>query len=359
MHIHACADRSSLGGCSSCTTTRSRRTARRRSSRSTSRRAVRAPPRRGRGGPRRARPPLADGRDAGPRRPRGGRGAARVLDRHGVRRRLRRRAAAAAPRRPAGRARGPALGPLLRRARPDPDAGDRRRPPAPRGRTRPTGVEAARRTLDTAYGVLQEHLAGRDGWIAADDFSLADCSAAPALFYGRAVHGWDADAHPAITAYYRRLVAHPSVRRVVDEARPYRDCPAPLAGGHGRARPRDAPPRSLRRPSSEGRANDHVGGRRHLRAARVRGAAGRSGRDPHELRDDGLSRAAGAAADPVADGVLVGLRGRHAAAGGALPGLRRRPARPGPLDAHAGPLHARQHGQRPRPLHRPRRSGGR
>ena len=87
----------------------------------------------------------------------------------------------------------------------------------------PTGVEAARRTLDTAYGVLQEHLAGRDGWIAADGFSLADCSAAPALFYGRAVHGWDAGAHPAITAYYRRLVAHPSVRRVIDEARPYRE----------------------------------------------------------------------------------------------------------------------------------------
>ena len=33
----------------------------------------------------------------------------------------------------------------------------------------------------------------------------------------------DAGAHPAITAYYRRLVAHPSVRRVIDEARPYRE----------------------------------------------------------------------------------------------------------------------------------------
>ena len=39
----------------------------------------------------------------------------------------------------------------------------------------------------------------------------------------------------------------------------------------------------------------------------------------------------------------------------ALPGLRRRPARPGPLDAHARSLHARQHGQRPGPLHRRRR----
>ena len=81
----------------------------------------------------------------------------------------------------------------------------------------------ARGTLDAAYGVLQEHLAGRNGWIAGDDFSLADCSAAPALFCGRAVHRWDADARPAITAYYGRLLARPSVARVVDEARPYRE----------------------------------------------------------------------------------------------------------------------------------------
>ena len=63
---------------------------------------------------------------------------------------------------------------------------------------------------------------------------------------------------------------------------------------------------------------------------------------------------AGAAAHPRPDRVVVGLRGRAAAARRALPGLRRRPARPGPLDPHARALHARQHGQRPRPLHRPR-----
>ena len=76
-----------------------------------------------------------------------------------------------------------------------------------------------------------------------DDFSLADCSAAPALFYGRAVHGWDADAHPAITAYYRRLVARPSVRRVVDEARPYRELfPLPWPADMDALDPSEPPP---------------------------------------------------------------------------------------------------------------------
>ena len=59
--------------------------------------------------------------------------------------------------------------------------------------------------------------------IAAENFSLADCSAAPALFYTRAVHRWDEAAQPAITAYHRRLLGRPSFARVLDEARPYRD----------------------------------------------------------------------------------------------------------------------------------------
>ena len=120
-----------------------------------------------------------------------------------------------------------------------------------------TGVETARRTLDTAYGVLQEHLAGRDGSGSRPTTSRSPTARpAPALFYGRAVHAWDADAHAAITAYYRRLVAHPSVRRVVDEARPYRELfrsPGPRTWT--RSTPSgclQAPRRSLRRPSSRG-----------------------------------------------------------------------------------------------------------
>jgi glutathione S-transferase len=92
----------------------------------------------------------------------------------------------------------------------------------PEGDRDPVGVQAARATLDTAYGVLEQQLAGRDGWVAGHTFSLADCGAGPALFYTRAVHRWDPDACPAITAYYRRLLGRPSFARVVEEARPYR-----------------------------------------------------------------------------------------------------------------------------------------
>jgi len=92
----------------------------------------------------------------------------------------------------------------------------------PEGRRDPEGVETARATLTTVYGVLDERLAGRAwlGW--AEDFTLADCAAAPALFYCRAVHRWEAEAHPELTRYYRALVARPSFARVIDEARPYR-----------------------------------------------------------------------------------------------------------------------------------------
>jgi glutathione S-transferase len=92
----------------------------------------------------------------------------------------------------------------------------------PEGRADPEGVVEARRTLDTAYAVLDDHLAGRT-WAAGAAFTLADCAAAPALFYTRAVHRWDEREQASITRYYRDLVARPSVARVVDEARPWRE----------------------------------------------------------------------------------------------------------------------------------------
>jgi glutathione S-transferase len=84
----------------------------------------------------------------------------------------------------------------------------------------PFGVAEARRLLDTIYVWLDERLAPHP-WAAGDRFTLADCAAAPSLFYA----DW---AHPiperlgALRAYRARLLARPSVARAVDEARPYR-----------------------------------------------------------------------------------------------------------------------------------------
>jgi glutathione S-transferase len=63
-------------------------------------------------------------------------------------------------------------------------------------------------------------MAGRE-WAASGAFSLADCAAAPALFYADWVHPTP-DALANVRAYRRRLLARPSFARAVDEARPYR-----------------------------------------------------------------------------------------------------------------------------------------
>lgn len=82
------------------------------------------------------------------------------------------------------------------------------------------GVAEARSMLDTAYAWLEKHMAARE-WAAGDAFSLADCGAAPFLFYADWTHAIDPRfAH--VRAYRARLLARPSVKRAVDEARPYR-----------------------------------------------------------------------------------------------------------------------------------------
>jgi glutathione S-transferase len=83
----------------------------------------------------------------------------------------------------------------------------------------PYGVAEAKALLDTAYGWLDGTMCGR-AW-AAGDFSLADCAAAPALFYADWVHPIGAD-FTDLRAYRGRLLARSSVARAVDEARPYR-----------------------------------------------------------------------------------------------------------------------------------------
>ncbi len=81
-------------------------------------------------------------------------------------------------------------------------------------------MDRARTALDTAYAWLEERLAGRR-WAAGDAFTMADCSAAPSLFYADWVHPI-ADAFPGLRAYRSRLLERPSFARAVEEARPFR-----------------------------------------------------------------------------------------------------------------------------------------
>jgi len=82
------------------------------------------------------------------------------------------------------------------------------------------GVTEARGVLDRIYVWLDQHLAGRT-WAAGDAFTLADCAAAPSLFYADWAHEIPS-AHATLRAYRARVLARPSVARAVDEARPYR-----------------------------------------------------------------------------------------------------------------------------------------
>jgi glutathione S-transferase len=78
----------------------------------------------------------------------------------------------------------------------------------------------ASRALELAYGWLEQRLEGRT-WAAGETLSLADCAAAPSLFYADWVHPIAAS-FPTLRAYRSRLLAWPAFARAVDEARPYR-----------------------------------------------------------------------------------------------------------------------------------------
>jgi glutathione S-transferase len=90
----------------------------------------------------------------------------------------------------------------------------------PEDRRDPHGVAEARAMLETAYAWLDRRMADRE-WAAGDAFSLADCGAAPFLFYADWTHAID-DVFTHVKAYRQRLLARPSFARAVDEARPYR-----------------------------------------------------------------------------------------------------------------------------------------
>jgi glutathione S-transferase len=82
------------------------------------------------------------------------------------------------------------------------------------------GVARARERLHVAYDWLEANLS--DGpWAAGEEFTLADCAAAPSLFYADWVEEIG-PARPKLAAYRNRVLAHPAVSRAVEEGRPYR-----------------------------------------------------------------------------------------------------------------------------------------
>ena len=94
--------------------------------------------------------------------------------------------------------------------------GDKLRPEDKRD---PYGVEQAHAQIEQAYELLDERLSGRT-WAAGQTFTLADCAAAPALYYANRIRAIPA-ARPRLLAYWEQLKARPSFARVFREAEPY------------------------------------------------------------------------------------------------------------------------------------------
>jgi len=93
--------------------------------------------------------------------------------------------------------------------------GDRLRPV---GQKDPLGVEQAREQVRTALVVVEQDIG--ETWIMGESFTMADCAAAPALFYGDRIVPLR-EAYPKTSAYLDRLKARPSFARVLKEAEPY------------------------------------------------------------------------------------------------------------------------------------------
>jgi glutathione S-transferase len=94
--------------------------------------------------------------------------------------------------------------------------GDRLRP---RASADPFGVEEARARLRSSYDIIDRETANCQ-WAMGDRFTLADCAAAPALFYANKVLPFG-ETHQNVAAYFDRLSARPSYARVLKEAEPY------------------------------------------------------------------------------------------------------------------------------------------
>lgn len=89
----------------------------------------------------------------------------------------------------------------------------------PTNANNPHGVAEARSTLDQAYGMIEDQMRDKH-WAIGDDFTMADCSALPALFFASIVHPFSGD-QQRLAGYLERLMQRRSVKRVIADARPY------------------------------------------------------------------------------------------------------------------------------------------
>ncbi len=89
----------------------------------------------------------------------------------------------------------------------------------PEGKNDPHGVAEARSMLRTSLDMIEQEAAGKS-WIMGDDFTMADCAAAPALFYADKVMPLR-DNHRTTRGYLERLMQRPSYARALKEAEPY------------------------------------------------------------------------------------------------------------------------------------------
>ena len=89
------------------------------------------------------------------------------------------------------------------------------------GQKDPFGVERARGELEIALALVDRDMSA-GGWATGLTFTMADCAAAPALYYANQVAPF-ADRHPGAARYLDRLIARPSFARVLAEAQPYFD----------------------------------------------------------------------------------------------------------------------------------------
>lgn len=83
----------------------------------------------------------------------------------------------------------------------------------------PFGMQQARAQIAMCYDMLERDMASKT-WAVGDAFTMADCAAAPALFYTNLVQPFEAS-HPNLNAYFGRLMQRPSFNRAVEEAKPY------------------------------------------------------------------------------------------------------------------------------------------